>query len=240
MTTKNLLVELFVEELPPKALKKLGDAFASVLLGRLKERGLTTDASVLTSFASPRRLAAHVTGVLERGADKELVEKLMPLAVAIRDGKPTEAFRKRLVKEGRGHLADLWPDAIDGPDSLLVQHDGKTDAVYLRGISVGESLQVGLEAALAAAIAGLPIPKVMTYQLADGWSNVQFVRPAHGLVALHGSDVVPIEALGLQAGNRTHGHRFEAAVDPIVLSDADGYAATLLRDGAVIAGFAER
>ena len=245
MTTKNLLVELFVEELPPKALKKLGDAFAGVLFDVLKAQGLTTAESALTSFASPRRLAAHITYVLERGADKEIVEKLMPVGVAIKDGKPTEAFRKRLIKEGRGYLADLWPDAVDGPDSLLIQNDGKADAVYLRGLAIGGGLQVGLEFALLDAIAKLPIPKVMTYQLEGncempGWSSVSFVRPAHGLVALHGSDVVPVEALGLKAGNTTHGHRFEASVDPVVLQHADSYAQTLATDGAVIASFAER
>ncbi|QKO20406.1 glycine--tRNA ligase subunit beta [Rhodoferax sp. BAB1] len=245
MTTQNLLVELFVEELPPKALKKLGDAFAGVLFEELKLRGLTSDNSVLTSFASPRRLAAHITNVRERGADKEVVEKLMPLAIAIKDGKPTEAFRKRLAKEGRGHLADLWPNAVDGSDSLLVQNDGKTDAVYMRGLAVGGSLQVGLEAALAESIAKLPIPKVMSYQLETdcelpGWSSVNFVRPAHGLVALHGSTVVPVKALGLTAGNSTRGHRFEAKSEVVVLKDADSYASALLNEGAVIASFAER
>ena len=57
---------------------------------------------------------------------------------------------------------------------------------------------------------------------------------------MHGADVVPVQALGLKAGNSTHGHRFEAAVDPVVLKDADSYAATLRTDGAVIASFAER
>ncbi|MDP3311022.1 MAG: glycine--tRNA ligase subunit beta, partial [Polaromonas sp.] len=104
----------------------------------------------------------------------------------------------------------------------------------------GATLVEGLQKALLEAIAKLPIPKVMTYQLADGWSDVKFVRPAHGLVALHGSEVVAIEALGLKAGNITRGHRFEAAVDPVVLKDADSYAATLKKDGAVIASFAER
>jgi glycyl-tRNA synthetase beta chain len=85
----------------------------------------------------------------------------------------------------------------------------------------------------------------MSYQLESGcalpgWSSVSFVRPAHGLVALHGSTVVPVEALGLKAGNTTQGHRFEAAVSPVVLKDADSYAETLARDGAVIASFAER
>ncbi|MEY2953583.1 MAG: hypothetical protein RLZZ401_1670 [Pseudomonadota bacterium] len=240
MTTKNLLVELFVEELPPKALKKLGEAFANVLFEQLKVRGLTDDQSLLTSYASPRRLAAHITLVSARASDKEVMDKLMPLSVAIKDGKPTDAFRKRLAKEGRGHLADLWPQATDGPDSLIVQNDGKTESVYLRGVATGGALLVGLEFALEEALRKLPIPKVMGYQLADGWTTVSFVRPAHGLVALHGSEVVPIQALGLKASNTTQGHRFEAAVSPVVLQDADSYAATLEKDGAVIASFEAR
>ena len=97
-----------------------------------------------------------------------------------------------------------------------------------------------MQKALEATLAALPIPKVMTYQLADGWATVNFVRPAHKLVALHGADVVPVSVLGLAAGRETHGHRFEAAVDPVVFADADSYAATLKKDGAVIASFAER
>ena len=240
MTARNLLVELFVEELPPKALRKLGDAFAGVLLEQLGLRGLTSVDSVLTSFASPRRLAAHITHVLERGADKEFVEKLMPLAVAIKDGKPTLAFRKRLGKEGREYLADLWPNAIDGPDGLLVQNDGKTDAVYLRGVAVGGSLLVGLEASLLEAIAKLPIPKVMTYQLADGWSDVKFVRPVHRLIALHGASIVAVEALGLEAGNITEGHRFESEVKAFAIREADSYESQMLEQGKVIASFAGR
>ena len=115
-----------------------------------------------------------------------------------------------------------------------------TPCIYdstVRGATLTEGLQ---KAALLDAIAKLPIPKVMTYQLADGWSDVKFVRPAHSLVALHGSQIVPVEVLGLKAGNTTHGHRFEAAVEPVRLEDADHYAATLERDGAVIASFAAR
>jgi glycyl-tRNA synthetase beta chain len=85
----------------------------------------------------------------------------------------------------------------------------------------------------------------MTYQLETdcelpGWSSVHFVRPAHGLVALHGSTVVPVKALGLTAGNTTQGHRFEAAQSPVVIVNADAYAQALRDDGAVIASFAER
>ena len=107
-------------------------------------------------------------------------------------------------------------------------------------VVTGVTLEEGLQKALEAALAALPIPKVMSYQLQDGWSSVNFVRPAHGLVALHGSDVVPLAILGLNSGRETHGHRFEATVDPVVFAHADEYASKLATDGAVIASFAER
>ncbi|MGV3727979.1 glycine--tRNA ligase subunit beta [Hydrogenophaga sp.] len=245
MTTKNLLVELFVEELPPKALKKLGDAFATVLADQLKAQGLAPADAQVSAFASPRRLAAHIEGVKALGADEELIQKLLPTSVGLKDGQLTDALRKRLAKEGRAHLADLWPNAKDGPDELFVQGEGKNEAFYLRGLAKGVSLHVGLQNALDEAIAKLPIPKVMSYQLETdcelpGWSSVNFVRPAHGLVALHGSSVVPVKALGLTSGHSTQGHRFEAAVSPVVLRDADSYADTLAKYGAVIASFSER
>ncbi|MFC5500249.1 glycine--tRNA ligase subunit beta [Caenimonas terrae] len=240
MSTQNLLVELFVEELPPKALKKLGAAFAGTLLAQLQAMGLATAQSKLTSFASPRRLAVHVTAVSGEAADTEILQKLVPVSIGIKDGKPTDALRKRLAKEGRAHLADLWPDAHQGADSLVVQDDGKVEAIFLKGLAAGATLRAGLQRALDGAISSLPIPKVMAYQLADGWSTVSFVRPVHGLVALHGSEIVPITMFGLTAGRETRGHRFEAAVDPVRLQDADSYAATLEQDGAVIASFEAR
>lgn len=246
MTTKNLLVELFVEELPPKALKKLGDAFASLLADGLKAAGLAPADAAVTSYASPRRLAVQVSHVAAVAADAQVLTKLMTFAVAIGpDGAPTAALRKRLAKEGRERLADLWPNAVDGPDALLVQPDGKTQAVFLRSLAKGTSLRVGLQNAIDDALRGLPIPKVMTYQLEancanPGWDSVHFVRPAHRLVALHGADVVPVTALGLQAGRVTQGHRFEAPQPEVTLRDADSYAQQLADEGAVIASFAAR
>lgn len=230
--SQNLLVELFVEELPPKALKKLGDAFAGVLFEQLKAQGLTAADSALTAFASPRRLAAHVTAVAAQAADKAVSQKLMPVTVGLdASGNATAALLKKLQALGTD------ASAVAG---LKRAPDGKAEALFYDSNVKGATLTEGLQKALLEAIAKLPIPKVMTYQLADGWSDVKFVRPAHGLVALHGSSVVAIEALGLKAGNITHGHRFEAAVDPVVLKDADSYAATLQKDGAVIASFAAR
>lgn len=232
MTTANLLVELFVEELPPKALQKLGDAFASVLHDQLAAQGLTTAASAVTAYASPRRLAAHISAVLAQAPDKAVSQKLMPVAVGLEaDGQPKPALLKK--------LAALGADVSVVP-SLQRVHDGKADVLYFASTAQGASLAAGLQKALDEAIAKLPIPKVMTYQLPDGWSSVHFVRPAHGLVALHGADVVPVSALGLQAGNSTQGHRFEATVNPVVLHNADSYAQQLRDQGAVIASFAER
>ncbi|MCO5103467.1 MAG: glycine--tRNA ligase subunit beta [Burkholderiaceae bacterium] len=241
MTTQNLLVELFVEELPPKALQKLGDAFATVLGDQLKAQGLATAASVVTPFASPRRLAAHVTAVADKAADKAVQQKLMPVTVGLdKDGNATPVLLKKLQALG----ADVSNPAA-AVAALKRAQDGKAEALFYDSVVPGATLQAGLQKALDEAIAKLPIPKVMSYQLETdcelpGWTSVNFVRPAHGLVALHGSTVVPVKALGLTAGNSTTGHRFEAAVSPVVLRDADSYAATLKKDGAVIATFAER
>jgi len=232
MTTKNLLVELFVEELPPKALKRLGDAFADAIAASLKAQGLAGDGARTTAYASPRRLALHLTDVAARGDDKPIAHKLMPVAVALdAAGAPTPALLKK--------LAALGADA-SAVGSLRRQADGKAETLFLDAVAPGASLADALQKALADALAKLPIPKVMQYQLADGWSSVKFVRPAHGLVALHGDAVVPVEALGLQAGRAVHGHRFEAAADPIELRDADAYDSALREQGAVIASFAER
>ena len=234
---KNLLVELCVEELPPKALKKLGEAFATVLADSLKAQGLADAEAVVTNFASPRRLAAHVTSVAAQAADKAVSQKLMPVTVGLdASGKATPALLKRLQALG----ADA--SAVAGLKRAM---DGKAEALFHESVVTGATLAVGLQKALEDAIAKLPIPKVMSYQLESGcelpgWTSVSFVRPAHGLVALHGAEVVPLHVLGLDSGNTTQGHRFEAAVSPVVIKDADSYAATLLRDGAVIASFAER
>jgi len=123
--------------------------------------------------------------------------------------------------------------------------DGKAEALFYDSVVKGVTLAAGLQRALDEALAKLPIPKVMQYQLETdcelpGWSSVNFVRPAHSLIALHGSTVVPVKALGLTAGNSTQGHRFEAKVPKVVVPHADQYDEVLKRDGSVIASFAER
>ena len=244
MNDHGLLVELFVEELPPKALKKLGDAFAQLLSDSLKAQGLAPVHALVAAFASPRRLAVHVSHVAAKAADKAQQIKLMPVAVALTaDGGPTPALLKK--------LGALGLDA--GAVPLLKRApDGKAEALFLDSQVPGATLAEGLQKALNEALAKLPVPKMMQYQLEcdrafnpapdfqPGWTSVNFVRPAHGLVALHGAEVVAVSALGLHAGRTTTGHRFEAAKPTITLRDADSYAAQLLDEGAVIASFEGR
>src|SRR5512139_1582914 len=232
MSAENLLVELFVEELPPKALKKLGEAFAAALAESLVAQGLADAKAAVVNFASPRRLGAHVAGVLARAADKPVSTKLMPVSVGFdAEGKAMPALLKRLAALGADESA---------VGTLRREGEGKSEALFHDSVALGTSLADGLQRALEAAMAKLPIPKVMTYQLDDGWSSVNFVRPVHGLVALHGADVVPVSALGLAAGRDTQGHRFEARVSPVAIRNADSYAQQMKDEGAVIAGFAER
>ncbi|MFZ2541479.1 MAG: glycine--tRNA ligase subunit beta [Gallionella sp.] len=233
MTGKNLLVELFVEELPPKSLKILGDSFAEVLVANLKSQGLAANDVVVTAYATPRRLAVHVTNVAAQAADRQVSKKLMPVAVGLdANGQPTPALLKK--------LASIGADASMVP-SLKRESDGKADMLVLNRNEKGMDLTSCLTFALGDTLGDLPIAKVMTYQLADNWSSVNFVRPVRGLVVMHGTEVLKyVRVLGLEADNQTHGHRFEAKIDPVIIKDANSYEAQMENEGAVIPSFEKR
>ena len=232
-----LLVELLVEELPPKALSKLGQAFAHGIFSQLQSQGLLAEAAQIKSFASPRRLAVHIDKVLAQAPARQVQHKLMPVSVGLdAQGQATPALLKKLGALG-----------FDAAVVAQLQRtgEGKAEVLMLDQTVDGMGLVSGLQLALEHALAKLPIPKVMSYQLEQGcelpgWSSVSFVRPAHGLVALHGDQVLPVHALGLQAGSTTQGHRFEATCNPVRIAHADAYADTLLKDGAVVADFEQR
>ncbi len=241
MTTATLLVELVTEELPPKALQRLGEAFAHRILAELRQRGFLDGESATKAYATPRRLAVSITRVRPVAPDTNVEDKLMPVRVA-RDaaGHVTEALKKKLAGLGRAHLATDSLDAADGPDAIYVASDGKADYVYLRSLAKGPPLSRGLQDALDAAIANLPIPKVMSYAAPGSYyNNEKFVRPAHRLVALHGADGVPVTALGLAAGRTTEGHRFVGRRE-IEVSTAEAYADELWAEGKVVASFVLR
>ena len=232
MNTKSLLVELFVEELPPKSLKKLGEAFGSAITDSLKAQGLASGDATATTFASPRRLAVHVTRIAPRAADQAVQQKLLPVSVGLdAHGKPTAVLLKKLA--GLGADASIVPQ-------LKRAIDGKAETLFLDKVVPGVTLAAGLQQALDTALQKLPIPKVMTYQQEDGWTSVKFVRPAHGLVALHGAEVVPVKALALTAGRDTHGHRFEARSPVISVREADSYSNQLESEGGVLPSFGQR
>ncbi len=241
MSNATLAVELFTEELPPKALPRLGEEFAERIVDRLRDRGFLTAPSAIARYATPRRLAVSITHVLARSPDQPLTRKLMPASVALDSaGRPTIALRKKLESLGRTALADVEAGTVVNGERWTREPDGKTESIFLYSITPGSPLQHGLQQALDEAIAKLPIPKVMSYAQAGGyWNDTKFVRPAHSLLALHGADVVPVAALALDAGRTTGGHRFlgRTSVD---IATADAYAETLVAEGKVIASFAER
>jgi glycyl-tRNA synthetase beta chain len=236
-----LVVELLTEELPPRALARLGDAFADGIVDSLTDGGFLTSESAIVPFATPRRLAVSITHVLDTSPDTPVTQKLMPASVALdAEGRPTLALRRKLEAMGRGALAERWPDAVAGSDRLARESDGKADAIFLYTVARGKPLAHGLQAALDAALAKLPIPKVMAYAGAGGYYNdVKFVRPAHRLLALHGDDVVAVSALGLAADRLTAGHRFLSR-DAIAVAGADAWEETLRAEGKVISRFTER
>lgn len=236
--TQTLLVELLTEELPPKALAKLGEAFASGIVNGLKSRDFLEDGAQATSFATPRRLAVSITNVRDTSPDKSLREKVLPVTVALdAEGRPSAPLVKKLAA-----LAVQTGVVVITPDQLERAQDGKAESFFYSYTAKGVALAAGLQTIVEEALAKLPIPKVMSYQLHSGrqaGETVHFVRPVHALIALHGSTVVPITVLGRDAGKTTLGHRF-LSKGAVTIDTPESYAAALQSEGKVIASFADR
>lgn len=227
MSNATLLVELLTEELPPKALPRLGETFAGKIAEGLKARGLVAADAAHRSFASPRRLAVTVAAVLAEAAAKEVTEKLMPVAVALdAEGKPTPALLKKMEAKG------IPADALAGFERRM---DGKAEALFHTALVPGARLADVLAGIVQEAVKALPIPKVMRW----GDGDATFVRPVHKLTMVHGADVVPGVVLDLNAGRTTRGHRFMSRGE-IDIATAEAYEPTLLAEGKVIPSFAER
>jgi glycyl-tRNA synthetase beta chain len=231
MSTRPLLVELFTEELPPKALPKLGQAFAQGLHDALQVLGLIGTPCVIEAFATPRRLGVKLSAVLSIAPDQSFSEKLMPVKVGLdANGGATPALLKKLAAKG-------W-ESMD-VSALARESDGKQEYLVASGTAPGAKLKDALQGAIESSIAALPIPKVMKYQLADGETAVKFVRPAHALLALLGTEIIPATILGLQSGRQTYGHRF-LHPGALIIESADSYKTQLARTGRVTASFALR
>lgn len=223
MMTQTLLIELLTEELPPKALNNLGNHFAASVAEGLEKAQLIAGAAEFTAYASPRRLAVQVKNVKAVQADQKIVKKGPAVANAVKDGAPTKA----LEGFARGAGAKI--------EDLTIVHDGKQDVYAYEYVQTGKPLGELLEDIINAAVKKLPIPKVMRW----GSSTFTFVRPVHGLIVLHGGDIVNVSVLGLQSSNQTLGHRFLSDGE-ITIENADSYAEQMRGQGKVVASFAER
>ncbi len=222
-----LLVELLTEELPPKALARFGEVFSAGVFAGLVQKKLVADNVTYQWFATPRRLAVLVPEVLSVAPDQEVEEKLMPVSVALSaDGNPSPALLKKL--ESKGIAASELP-------KFTKRLDGKSETFFYTMQVAGAHLDNVLSGVVADALKKLPIPKVMRW----GDSDVQFVRPVHGLIQLHGDQLIPGEVLGLQSRQQTLGHRF-LSQGLITIPNADAYAETLRNEGKVVADYAER
>ena len=225
---------MLVEELPPKSLKKAGRQLCGRNAASLKTQGLA-QGRFHRHLLSLRHgvLPCISEDVASQAPDKSVSQKLMPVAVGLdANGQPTPALLKK--------LSSLCGDSAPRmPLPQLSALEGKVETLFFDSVVKGAMLADGLQKALNDALARLPIARMMTYQLADGWTTVNFVRPAHGLVALHGAEIVPVSVLGLTAGRETQGHRFESS-RARYCADADSYQKQLETDGAVIASFEQR
>ena len=230
----SLLIEVFTEELPPKSLRRLGDAFSEGIYASLKAAGLASDASTVTGFATPRRLAVLITDVLDQAPDYPVREKLLPTSIAFdTDGKATPPLLKKLGSLGYADI-DLA--------TLEKAGEGKSEALYLNVVAKGAELEQTAQTALEQTLNKLPIAKMMHYQVQQKngqLADVQFARPAHRIIALHGSKTLKLSSLGIDAGNLTEGHRF-LAPGLISIVTADQYEADLLTKAKVIPSFNKR
>ncbi|MEH6434621.1 glycine--tRNA ligase subunit beta [Massilia sp. DD77] len=222
---QTLLVEIQTEELPPKALVKLGAAFANGIANGLKARDFLDTDSVVTPHATPRRLAVTITHVRGTSPDKQIREKVLPVSVALdKDGNPSAPLGKKLAALG-------FPDL--SVNDLERAQDGKAESFFYTYTAAGSALAGALQDVLLDTVAKLPIPKVMSYQRPSG-DTVHFVRPVHLLLALHGEQVLPLSLLGLEAGRHTMGHRFLSHGGQIAIPHADHYASVLENEGKVL------
>ncbi len=231
MRTAPLLIELLTEELPPKSLKKLGESFSQKIFDHLARLDLLAPNASFKSFATPRRLAILIDLVYEKSSDKQVKEKLLPVSIALdANGNMSAPLLKKLNSLG------ISEPRIEEFERI---GEGKNEAFYISLTKPGIALVEGAQEALNSSIAGLPIAKTMHYQLNPGTPEeipVQFVRPVHGLVALFGSDIIPLNVFGLHARNTTLGHRF-LSKGPISIHDASEYENILIQQGKVLPSF---
>ena len=231
MKLDTLLIEFITEELPPNSLKELGEKFGQLITQGLKEQSLIKD-SDMKVFSTPRRLGVKILNVADRGEDKKTLIKLMPEKIGFDEkGQSTQALSKKLQSINE----------TDEAISRIKREDEKGQTIlYIEKNIVGINLEDILSKIIDNCINQLPIKKMMSYQLDDGWTSVNFVRPIKNLLILHGSEILKISSLGFEATNKSFGHRFESKEKILNVDHADNYEKILLETGGVITNFNQR
>jgi len=224
--SQTLLIELLTEELPPKALNRLGTSFATTIFEELAKLGFVAKDGQSAMFASPRRLAVSISAVAAIQPDQQIEKKGPAVAAGFKGGQPTPALL------GFARSVGLSAEQLD---QLEKGSDGKQDVFLFKTVKKGQPLTDVLSGIIEAALKKLPAPKMMRWGDRDG----QFIRPVHNLTVLHGADIVPAKVLHLESGRITRGHRFLSQGE-ITITHADSYASQLLNEGKVVASFAER
>lgn len=221
MRKETLLIEIGTEELPPKALHSLSDAFKGAMEKALTDKKLSF--SAIEAYATPRRLALVIHDLPAQQEDYTNERRGPAVAAAMKEGKPTPA----LMGFARSCGAEI--------DDLTIQETDKgawyTFSQAVKGKTLTEMLPEMVEQSLKA----LPIPKRMRW--AD--NDFEFVRPVRWLVVLYGSDVIDMELFGIQAGNQTRGHRFHTKA-PITITSPEKYAEIMVNEAHVMPDFEAR
>ncbi len=226
MTTQTLLIELGTEELPPKALKKLSDAFTAELLQGFIDAELIDQAAhdAAQAFASPRRLALSVPNVAAAQPNQTIERRGPAVQAAFKDDGSATPAAMGFAKSCGVEVEQLQRLKTDKGEWLSYQIEEQ-----------GKTLQELVQDILQQAIKRLPIPKRMRW----GAGDAEFVRPVKWLIVMHGSDVIPATALGIKSNNTSRGHRFHSAGE-IIINSANSYEQQLLDEGRVLADFAKR
>jgi glycyl-tRNA synthetase beta chain len=226
-----LLIEFITEELPPMSLKELGEKFGQLIAEGLQKQNLIKNHEIRV-FSTPRRLGVKILNVAEKSENQKKLIKLMPDKIGFdEESIPTKALMKKLqsLNETDEAISRIKKEDESGQKILYLEKD-------IEGISLENILSEIIDNC----INHLPIKKMMSYQLEDGWTSVNFVRPVKNLLVLHGKKILKVSSLGLEANNKSFGHRFESKEEILTIDHADNYEKILLETGRVIPNFDQR
>ncbi len=231
MKLDTLLIEFITEELPPISLKELGEKFGQLITEGLQEQNLIKHDDMRV-FSTPRRLGVKILNVAEKSENQKKLIKLMPAKIGFNEqSEATQALLKKLQSLNE----------TDEAISRIKKEDEKGQQIlYLEKDIAGINLEDILSEIINNCINQLPIKKMMSYQLEDGWTSINFVRPIKNLLILHGKKILKVSSLGFEANNQSFGHRFESKEKVLNIDHADNYEKILLETGGVIANFDQR